>query len=85
MMLRALALILLATPALAQDDAAVAAMTAAIEEAGCIVTADNGDAVPAASGLSDDEVMAVIAGMYADGLVDLQPDGTMKLTNAACP
>jgi hypothetical protein len=79
-----LPLILLAAPAMAQDDP-VAAMTAAIEHAGCVVTPDNGDVVLAASGLDENETMAVIAQMYGDGLVALQDDGTMKLTNEACP
>ncbi len=76
-----------ATPAFAQDvsDDAVAAMTKAIEDAGCVVTADNGDAVLAASGLSEEETMAVVAALYTDGRVALQDDGTMKLTNEVCP
>ena len=78
---------LLATPALAQDapQADIDAMTMAIEEAGCIVTVENGDAVLAASGLDQDQTMAVIATLYEQGLVALQEDGTMKLTNEACP
>lgn len=76
---------LVAVPALAQDTDAIAAMTTAIQDAGCVVTADNGDAVLAASGLSEDDTMAVIAALYEDGLVALQADGTMKLTNEACP
>ena len=78
------ALLVLATPAVAQDADAIAAMTVAIQEAGCVVTADNGDAVLASTGLSNDETMAVIAALYAEGLVALQEDGTMKLTNAVC-
>jgi len=37
-----------------------------------------------ASGLSEDQTMSVIAAMYSDGLVDLQADGSMKLTNETC-
>ncbi len=59
-------------------------MTAAVEEAGCVVTADNGDAVLAASGLNEEQTMAVIAQMYADGLVALTETGDMKLTNEVC-
>lgn len=77
-------LIALTTPAIAQDADAVAAMTAAIQDAGCVVTAENGDAVLAASGLTEDETMSVIAALYEDGLVALQADGTMKLTNEVC-
>ena len=73
-------------PLWAQDtlEANVAAMTAAVEEAGCLVTAENGDAVAAASGLTEEETMAVIAQMYADGLVALTAEGSMKLTNEVC-
>lgn len=77
-------LALVAAPAFAQDADAIAAMTTAIEEAGCVVTAENGDAVLAASGLSEDDTMAVIVALYGDGLVALQADGTMKLTNEVC-
>ena len=81
----AVLLIAFATPALAQDADDVAAMTAAIEAAGCLVTAENGDAVLEASGLGEQETMAVIAALYEDGLVALTEDGSMKLTNEACP
>lgn len=82
----ALATLLLATPVFAQDadDASVAAMTAAILDAGCLVTAENGDAVLEASGLSEEDTMSVIATMYAAGTVALEADGSMKLTNEAC-
>ena len=78
---------LCAAPVFAQDaaEADVAAMTLAIQDAGCVVTAENGDAVLAASGLGEEETMAVIATLYAQGLVALQADGTMKLTNEVCP
>jgi len=79
-----LALLVLAGPAFAQDQDAIAAMTVAIQEAGCVVTADNGDAVLAVAGLSADETMAVIAALYDEGLVALQEDGSMKLTNDVC-
>lgn len=80
----ACAFALMAAPVIAQTEDEVAAMTRAVEEAGCVVTADNGDAVQAASGLDADQTMAVIAQMYTDGLVALQADGTMKLTNEVC-
>jgi len=76
--------ILGAAPAVAQTADEIAAMTLAIENAGCVVTAENGDAVLLASGLSEDQTMSVIAAMYSDGLVDLQADGSMKLTNETC-
>lgn len=81
-----LTLALFATPALAQDadDASVAAMTSAIVDAGCVVTAENGDAVLEASGLTEEETMAVIATMYAAGSVALEEDGSMTLNNEAC-
>jgi diacylglycerol kinase family enzyme len=77
-------LALMASPAFAQDADAVASMTKAIEDAGCVVTAENGHAVLSASSLTEDETMAVIAALYGDGLVSLQADGTMKLTNDVC-
>lgn len=82
----AIALTLLAAPACAQDadEASVAAMTKAIEDAGCVVTAENGDAVLEASGLNEEETMAVIATMYSAGLVGLAADGSMTLTNEVC-
>lgn len=82
-----LTLALLATSAIAQDadEAMIAAMTTAIEDAGCVVTADNGDEVAEASGLNEEDTIAVIAALYDDGLVALQADGTMKLTSANCP
>ncbi len=86
MMRFALALTLIAAPAFAQDadEASVAAMTKAIEDAGCVVTAENGDAVLAASGLTEEETMAVIATMYGAGLVGLDAEGSMTLTNEVC-
>ena len=59
-------------------------MTKAVEEAGCVVTAENGDAVLAAAGLGQEQTMAVIAQMYADGAVELTETGDMKLTNEVC-
>ncbi|SLN58357.1 hypothetical protein [Pseudooctadecabacter jejudonensis] len=76
---------LIAAPAFAQTADEVAAMTAAIEEAGCFVTADNGDEVQQASGLDADQTVAVITKMYGDGMVALTEDGNMKLTSEACP
>ena len=75
---------LVAAPAFAQTADEVAAMTKAVEEAGCVVTADNGDAVLAASGLSEEQTLAVIAQMYSDGAVALTENGDMKLTSAVC-
>ena len=82
----AFAILLLALPAFAQDadEASVAAMTAAILDADCLVTAENGDAVLEASGLSEEETMSVIATMYAAGSVALEADGSMKLIDEAC-
>lgn len=76
---------LIAAPAFAQTADEIAAMTKAVEEAGCLVTAENGDAVLAATGLNEEQTMAVVAQMYADGLVELQAGGAMKLTNETCP
>ena len=79
-----IAMALVASATVAQTAEEIAAMTAAVEEAGCFVTAENGDAVQAASGLDADQTMAVIAQMYNDGLVSLTPEGHMKLTNEVC-
>lgn len=79
-----LPLVVLASPVFAQDAEDVAAMVTAIEDAGCVVTAENGDAVLAAAGLDEQQTMDVIAALYADGAVALQADGTMKLTNETC-
>ncbi len=78
-----LSLTLLAAPAFAQE-ASVAALTTAIVDAGCVVTAENGDAVLAASGLNEEETMDAVAAMYAAGLVGLEPDGSMTLNHEAC-
>jgi len=79
-----LSLALVAAPVFAQTADEVAAMTKAVEEAGCVVTAENGDAVLAASGLNEEQTMAVIAQMYSDGVVALTETGEMKLTNEVC-
>ena len=89
-MIRAAAVLALVTaaPALAQQQADpkdVAAMTRAIEDAGCVVTIKNGEAVMAASGLAPEDVDAVIAQLHAAGRLTLQDDGTAKLTNETCP
>ena len=76
--------LLAATSVVAQTADEIAAMTRAVEEAGCVVTADNGDAVQQASGLDADQTVAVITQMYSDGLVSLTPEGHMKLTNEVC-
>ena len=84
-MLRVTALlIVMAAPTFAQTADEIEAMTKAIEDAGCVVTADNGDNVLAASGLNEEATMAVIAQMYTDGLVALEADGTMSLNSEAC-
>jgi hypothetical protein len=89
-MIRAAAVLALVTaaPALAQQQADaedVAAMTRAIEDAGCVVTVENGDAIMAASGLSPDRVTAVIARLHASGALALREDGSAELTNDTCP
>lgn len=77
---------LCAGPALAQTapQEDVEAMTRAILDVECLVTADNGDAVKLASGLDEEETMAVIAALYSDGLVALQADGSMVLSHEDC-
>ena len=82
----AFVIVFLASPVFAQDadEASVAAMTAAILDADCLVTVENGDAVLQASGLTEEETMSVIATMYAAGSVALDADGSMKLIDEAC-
>lgn len=80
----ALVATLCAAPAFAQTADDIAAMTTAIQDAGCVVTAENGDAVLAASGLNEEQTIAVIASLYGDGLVALEADGSMRLTNDVC-
>ncbi|HKL68704.1 hypothetical protein [Salibaculum sp.] len=89
-MIRAAALLALVTaaPALAQQQADpedVASMAQAIEEAGCVVTVENGDTIMAASGLPPEKVNAVIAELYASGALALREDGSAELTNETCP
>lgn len=74
-----------ATPVVAQDVDPVPALVTAIEQAGCIVTVDNSDAVLAASGLDNDQTIAAIEALYLAGAVSLLEDGSMKLTNETCP
>jgi len=80
-----LALVLAGSVA-AQDvsDDALAAMVQAIEEAGCVVTVANGDAILAETGLDEQSIFAVIAELHNDGMLALQDDGTARLTSEAC-
>ncbi|OUD08703.1 hypothetical protein BVC71_12290 [Marivivens niveibacter] len=61
-----------------------AALIQAIEDAGCVVDTENGDAVLAASGLSEEEVFAAVQSLYEAGLAVLEPDGSMTLQTDAC-
>lgn len=61
-----------------------AALIQAIEDAGCVVDTENGDAVLAASGLSEEEVFAAVQSLYEAGLAVLEPDGSMTLQTEAC-
>ncbi|WIV51700.1 hypothetical protein QQG91_04440 [Marivivens sp. LCG002] len=72
----------LATPVFA--DEAVDKLVVAIEEAGCVVTMQNGDAVYAASGLSEEEIFAAVQKLYEQGLVSLEADGSMSLKSDVC-
>ena len=72
----------LASPAFA--DEATDSLVKAIEDAGCKVTAANGDAVYAASGLTEEEVFAAVNALYQQGLASLEADGSMTLKTGAC-
>ncbi len=61
-----------------------AALIAAIEAAGCLVTTENGDAVTRAAGLNDQQVYAAVAALYDAGQVRLEADGSMRLITGAC-
>lgn len=78
--------LLIAPAARAQqaDPADIAAMVAAIEAAGCVVTLENGETVQEASGLGEEQVVAVIAALYGQGAIDLTEDGSVRLTTGGC-
>lgn len=61
-----------------------AALAKAIEAAGCVVNAENGDAIFQASGLTEEQVFAAVAALYEAGQAVLQPDGSMSLQTEAC-
>ena len=61
-----------------------AALAQAIEAAGCVVNAENGDAIFQASGLTEEQVFAAVAALYEAGQAVLQPDGSMSLQTEAC-
>ena len=61
-----------------------AALAQAIEAAGCVVNAENGDAIFQASGLTEEQVFAAVAALYESGQAVLQPDGSMSLQTEAC-
>ncbi len=79
----ALALTFGCTPAFA-GDAENAALIAAIAAAGCLVTAENGDAIARAAGLNDQQVYDAVAALYEAGQVRLETDGSMRLTTGTC-
>lgn len=74
--------LVLATPVFA--DESMDKLVAAIEQAGCVVTMQNGDAVYAASGLSEEEIFAAVQKLYEQGLVALEADGSMSLKSDVC-
>ena len=61
-----------------------AALSKAIEAAGWVVTAENGDEIFQASGLTEEQVFAAVAALYESGQAVLQPDGSMSLQTEAC-
>ena len=76
-------LLVLASTAQA-GEAENAALMAAIEAAGCVVTVENGDAVTRAAGLNDQQVYDAVAALYDTGQVRLEADGSMRLITGAC-
>jgi hypothetical protein len=66
-------------------DAELASLRAAIVEVGCLVTAANGDAVLAASGLSDGRAGEIVFEMVSRGLAAPEPNGDLRLIDPACP
>jgi hypothetical protein len=73
------------TIAAADLETDTAALTAAIEAAGCVVNAENGDAVLAAAGLDEASVTAAVGALYEAGLLTAEADGSAKLHTEACP
>ena len=69
---------------LADVSADQAALAKAIEAAGCVVTAENGDEIFQASDLTEEQVFAAVAALYESGQAVLQPDGSMSLQTEAC-
>ncbi len=61
-----------------------AALIAAIEAAGCLVTAENSGAVARAAGLNEQQVYDAVAALYDAGLVRLEADGSMRLITGSC-
>ena len=57
---------------------------AGIEAAGCVVIADNADAVFASVGLSEPEYRRIGAELVADGLADVSQIGVYRLQTPAC-
>ncbi len=55
-----------------------------IEEAGCVVIADNAEAVFAASGLPEADFRRIGAELVADGLADVSRVGIYRLETPAC-
>ncbi len=82
----ALALLALAAgPALAQaTDEQRAALVAAIEAAGCVVTSANAAAIRTAAGLDAPTAESIITGMGAEGLTRRTEAG-LRVTSPGCP
>lgn len=67
----------------AQTASEVARLIAAIEDAGCVVTALNESAVLQASGLTEQTAMSIVSLMMADGRAVPQDDD-LRLTTGKC-
>lgn len=72
-----------ALPALAQDEAKRAALAAAIEAAGCRVTAANNAAILEAAGLAEADAATVVQALLEAGDAVIE-NGELVLRSGAC-
>lgn len=73
-----------ATSAQEATPSQVEALVTAAAQVGCLVTAENGEAVQAAAGLTDEEITAAIVTLFNAGQVELTPEGNARFTTGPC-
>jgi|TARA_B110000503_G_C7110784_1_gene398016 hypothetical protein len=78
----AAALVLAGQPALAQESDSATRLLAAIEDAGCIINDENGEAIRLAASLTDDEAAEAVLLLRTDGRAVPHEDG-VNVTNDA--